>query len=368
VSWDVFLSHASEDKDLVVRPLADALTAEGWKVWYDEFELIVGDSLNRSINAGLAACDFGVVVLSPHFFAKEWPQRELDGLTAREIGIDGKVILPVWHDLSHAEVARHSPTLADRFAVSTSEGAEAVAHKLSEAIRRTKPPQPPQVTEEATVSSVRGGLQPESLLAPMGPILALADAQPDAALGALAQELDVEIRDLASAAGHEAVTQASTEEVLAWIVEHGIVGRGLASNYGLLTGSTKQRFAPGQLRGVIDGLCGLLQVLLVSPSHGYEVAAANVPIYRDPACREPYAGVTAVVLWELGSHLQRRQHRIYPSRQRYWSGQLLGWQWSSASGWDDAWWKDDFESGQIRLAWSAALEFVGQPLLRQLRT
>lgn len=93
--WDVFVSHASEDKDPFVRSLADLLKAEGLRVWYDEFTLQIGDSLRRTIDRGLANSRFGVVVLSPSFFAKEWPQRELDGLSTRENN-GAKVILPVW--------------------------------------------------------------------------------------------------------------------------------------------------------------------------------------------------------------------------------------------------------------------------------
>src|SRR5918999_1630237 len=66
--YDVFISHASEDKTDVVRPLAHALTELDIKVWYDEFELTIVDSLRRKIDAGIANSRFGVVVLSPSFF------------------------------------------------------------------------------------------------------------------------------------------------------------------------------------------------------------------------------------------------------------------------------------------------------------
>lgn len=81
--WDLFISHASEDKEEFVRELADRLTEKGLDVWYDEFTLKMGDSLRRSIDKGLAESDFGVIVLSSDFFKKEWPQKELDGLVAR---------------------------------------------------------------------------------------------------------------------------------------------------------------------------------------------------------------------------------------------------------------------------------------------
>ena len=66
--FDVFISHATEDKEEVARPLAVALDAEGLRVWYDEFELKIGDSLHRKIDNGIARSRFGVVIISPSFF------------------------------------------------------------------------------------------------------------------------------------------------------------------------------------------------------------------------------------------------------------------------------------------------------------
>lgn len=118
IGYDAFISHASEDKDKLVKPLANALTRMKYRVWYDEFELRVGDSLRKSIDKGLLNSRYGVVVLSPAFFAKKWPQYELNGLTAREV--DGhKVVLPVWHMLDRDDVLAYSPTLADKVALST---------------------------------------------------------------------------------------------------------------------------------------------------------------------------------------------------------------------------------------------------------
>ena len=130
----MFISHASEDKDDVVRALAEELRQRGLRVWYDDFVLTVGDSLRRSIDKGLARARFGVVVLSPSFFAKEWPQRELDGLAARETS-GNKVILPIWHKVSKNEVLGYSPPLADRLALNTLDYTIAeLAGKLLEAV------------------------------------------------------------------------------------------------------------------------------------------------------------------------------------------------------------------------------------------
>lgn len=67
MEWDLFISHASEDKEKIARPLAEALRKEGFKVWYDEFTLKIGDSLRRSIDYGLANSRYGLVILSPNF-------------------------------------------------------------------------------------------------------------------------------------------------------------------------------------------------------------------------------------------------------------------------------------------------------------
>lgn len=133
--WDVFISHASEDKAALVKPLAKALRDLGAEVWYDEFTLTVGDSLSRSIDRGLAQARFGVVVLSPAFLAKDWPEYELRGLLARELGRD-KVVLPVWYNVSRDDVLRYSPPLADKLALtSAGKSAEELAIRLLEVIR-----------------------------------------------------------------------------------------------------------------------------------------------------------------------------------------------------------------------------------------
>jgi hypothetical protein len=134
-TFDVFISHASEDKDDVARPLYEALTSAGLSVWFDEARLRLGDSLRRKIDEGLACCSYGVVILSSHFFVKDWPQRELDGLTARETATGKKAILPIWHNLAKETVARYSPTLADKLAARTDEGIEVLAKKIIEAVR-----------------------------------------------------------------------------------------------------------------------------------------------------------------------------------------------------------------------------------------
>jgi hypothetical protein len=117
--YDVFICHASEDKDPFVRQFANELKANHIEVWYDEFSLKLGDSLRQAIDKGLANSRFGIVVLSPAFFSKNWPQRELDGLVQREMSGGEKVILPVWHKVTKEEVENYSLPLAARVATKT---------------------------------------------------------------------------------------------------------------------------------------------------------------------------------------------------------------------------------------------------------
>jgi hypothetical protein len=134
VEYDLFISHASEDKEEFVRPLAETLENLGVKVWYDEFTLRVGDSLRKNIDHGLINSRFGTVILSSSFCSKNWTQYELDSMVAREM--DGhKMILPIWHKVTKNEVMSFSPALADKVALNTSMSSiEEIANKLAEVI------------------------------------------------------------------------------------------------------------------------------------------------------------------------------------------------------------------------------------------
>lgn len=132
--WDVFLSHASEDKAAVALPLAEALGERGISVWLDQAELRIGDSLRRRIDRGIRSSSFAAVILSEAYFAKGWTQYELDGIVTLSVGGEQN-LLPVWHDIDRAAVAAHSPSLADKFARSTSDTEiEDIADEIAELV------------------------------------------------------------------------------------------------------------------------------------------------------------------------------------------------------------------------------------------
>jgi len=131
---DLFISHASEDKEAVAKPLAEELRSRGFTVWYDDYEIKLGDSIPKKIDEGLGS-RFGVVVLSPSFFAKNWPKKELEALLQREADEGVKVVLPVWHQITVGDVRSHSRLLAMKRAAMMSKGVKAVADEIVEVIQ-----------------------------------------------------------------------------------------------------------------------------------------------------------------------------------------------------------------------------------------
>lgn len=135
---DFFISHASEDKDEIVRPLVDALILLGATVWYDEYLLKIGDRISYKINQGLRTSRFGVVVFSPSFFGpdKTWPGMEVGAMLAKEDSAYRSRILPIWHRVSKQDVNESFPLLADTFARNTADFTpQRIAQELVEVLQ-----------------------------------------------------------------------------------------------------------------------------------------------------------------------------------------------------------------------------------------
>lgn len=116
--WDVFISHASEDKDDLVRPLAKNLAdIYGCSVWYDEFTLEYGDSLYKSIEKGLQNSNYGLVILSKAFIEKFWTDHEYVSLKTKEMLFNKKILIYIWYNITREEVAKYSYILADKYSI-----------------------------------------------------------------------------------------------------------------------------------------------------------------------------------------------------------------------------------------------------------
>lgn len=120
VEYDVFVSHAFEDKEEFVDEFVDELRKQNISVWYDSTQLKWGDSMRERIDNGLSKSHFGIVVLSPNYIreGKYWTKAELNGLFQKET-VNGKTILPIWHNLTKKQVIEYSPIIADRKAMTT---------------------------------------------------------------------------------------------------------------------------------------------------------------------------------------------------------------------------------------------------------
>ena len=132
--YDVFVSHAWEDKEDFVDELVAELRKQGLEIWYDTNKLKWGDSMREKIDKGLAKSRYGIVVLSPNYIAehKYWTKAELNGLFQME-NINGKTILPIWHNLTKKQVTEYSPIIADRKALTTaSMTAEEIAIEIKD--------------------------------------------------------------------------------------------------------------------------------------------------------------------------------------------------------------------------------------------
>jgi len=137
-TYDFFISHAFEYKDSFVRELAFELKERGFRVWYDEFTLNIGNSLTNSIDKGIKNSICGIVVLSPHFFNKKWTKEELSRLSLKKNETGQDIILPIWHNISRNEIYQYSPSLADLYAITSDKNMDIVCAKLIKAINNIK--------------------------------------------------------------------------------------------------------------------------------------------------------------------------------------------------------------------------------------
>ncbi len=119
-NYDVFVSHAWEDKASFADEFVEELQKLGVKVWYDTQKIRWGDSMRTKIDEGLKKSKFGVAILSPDYIkdGKYWTKAELDGLFQLD-SINGKTLLPIWHHLTKKDVMDYSPIIASRLAMNT---------------------------------------------------------------------------------------------------------------------------------------------------------------------------------------------------------------------------------------------------------
>jgi len=112
----VFVCHASEDKDAIVRPLVEAFNEVGISCWYDVAEIKWGDSVTAKVSHGLRVSRYVVVVISPASAGKHWPERELNAVLNQEASTGEMKVLPllVGTPQERHEVMAKYPLLNDK--------------------------------------------------------------------------------------------------------------------------------------------------------------------------------------------------------------------------------------------------------------
>jgi hypothetical protein len=135
--YQVFISYATEDEEFA-NELSKSLKWLGLSVWFAPITLEVGDKLLDSINAGLAASQYGLLLLSPPYIEKKWTSYELDVLHRQHIEHDKK-LFPLWHGITKAQLDRWNPSLSGIIALQTKDGANSIAEKIASVVYRGCP-------------------------------------------------------------------------------------------------------------------------------------------------------------------------------------------------------------------------------------
>lgn len=119
-AYDVFISHASEDKESFVNLLVEELQKRGVKVWFDRKDITWGRSIRQSIDEGLKKSKFAIVVLSEFYIKKYWTNKEFNALFSLGSTL-GEFILPIWYNITPEKAQEFSPMLSDTMALKSSE-------------------------------------------------------------------------------------------------------------------------------------------------------------------------------------------------------------------------------------------------------
>jgi uncharacterized protein YfkK (UPF0435 family) len=130
---DVFLCHAWDDRNGAAKDLHDLLESAGVSVWFSEKDVLLGSTLLREIDKGLAKSRVGIVLVTPALLRRVQGEgiadKELSVLLARDL------LVPIVHDTTYEALRDVSPMLGSRSGLSTAEDTMAnIAAKLAELV------------------------------------------------------------------------------------------------------------------------------------------------------------------------------------------------------------------------------------------
>lgn len=132
---DVFISHAGDDKQKFVHPLANALDALAISYWLDEIDLKWGQRIVEQVGSGLSISKYVLVLLSESFIARSWTRIELESALNQEISSGKLTVLPVM--IAPPETVFNCiPLLRDKLYLKWDEGPDCIASRLLEMLER----------------------------------------------------------------------------------------------------------------------------------------------------------------------------------------------------------------------------------------
>lgn len=105
--YDVFVSHASADKENYVQKLQESFKKLGIKIFYDADTIEWGDDWEQKIKNGLEKCRYGVIVVTKNFYNRIWTEKELKSFLIRQNNNGENVILPILYNTSIDELKKH---------------------------------------------------------------------------------------------------------------------------------------------------------------------------------------------------------------------------------------------------------------------
>ena len=135
-TYDVFLAHASADKETIVQPLALELSSHDVTVWYDDSEISLGENIREKIDRGLLASKVGVFVISTAFMESDWSLYEFESILSRAVNGDS-CIVPIWHDVSDQQTQLLSPLIRNvRGAMTSVDSLSDIAASIASLVQR----------------------------------------------------------------------------------------------------------------------------------------------------------------------------------------------------------------------------------------
>ncbi|MDR4892290.1 MULTISPECIES: toll/interleukin-1 receptor domain-containing protein [unclassified Chryseobacterium] len=136
--YDVFISHASEDKNTFVEKFCQHLSAENIKFWYDSNEIAWGESLIRKINQGLSKSRFSIIILSKSFVDKKWTNAELEAVLNIETVTGDVRVLPLMlgDPAEIKSILTEYPLLATKRYLNVSDGIDNIVENLKNVLSK----------------------------------------------------------------------------------------------------------------------------------------------------------------------------------------------------------------------------------------